>query len=241
MLKPLIESVVNIIYPPICAACNNPNYGDGNGGHICSECYFDIKRHVPPFCLRCGRGLREIKSIQNGVCPACLNRHYDFQEAWSLCSYEGITKELIHRFKYNQKIQYKTIFENLFREFFATFQILRDIDFIVAIPLHATRLREREYNQSEILAQIVSEIIQKPVVSDILVRLRNTKSQIDLDEKNRVKNIKGCFGIKNTARLNSKSVLLIDDVLTTGVTLSEAAKTIEESNPSKISVLTLAS
>ena len=241
MLIATMESIINIIYPPICRGCNRPNYNKENDGYICNECYYGIKRHTPPFCLKCGRGLTEIKSMRQGVCSTCLNRQYYFEEAWSLCSYEGIIKDLIHRFKYSQKIQYKTIFQNLFKEFLKAFNILRDIDLIIPIPLHPTRLREREYNQSQILASIVSETIHKPMASDILIRLRNTKSQIDLDEKTRIKNITGCFAVKNRGLLKSKSVLLIDDVLTTGVTLSEAAKVIKEFNPRKISALTLAS
>ncbi|MDD5351952.1 MAG: phosphoribosyltransferase family protein [Candidatus Omnitrophica bacterium] len=150
-------------------------------------------------------------------------------------------KELIHRFKYNQKIQYKTIFKNLFEEFIATFNILRDVDLVIPVPLHPVRLREREYNQSQILACMISEIIKKPVAEDILVRIRNTKSQIDLDEKSRINNISGCFAVKDGIKIQSKSILLVDDVLTTGITLSEAAGALKELNPCKISALTLAS
>jgi len=241
MPKAILESIVSLVYPSICVVCKRSNYNKENEGCICNECYLSIKRHTPPFCLKCGRGLTENKSIQNGICPTCSNRQYYFQRAWSVCSYEGIIKELIHRFKYNQKTQYEIVFKNLFKEFLDVFNILRDIDLIIPIPLHPTRLREREYNQSQIIASIVGEIIQKPVVLDILVRLRNTKSQIDLDEKTRIKNIGGCFAVKNSAQLESKSVLLIDDVLTTGTTLSEAARVIKEFNPRRICALTLAS
>jgi len=236
----IIDSIINIIYPSVCAGCNKPNYSDINSKYICNECFYSIKRHVPPFCLKCGRGLLEIKNINKGICATCSNRQYYFDEAWSICKYEAVIKELIHKFKYSQKIQYKEIFQKLFKEFLDAFNVLRDTDLIIPIPLHPTRLREREYNQSQILSSLVSEIIHKPVVSDILVRRRNTKSQIDLNEKTRIKNITGCFAVRNSNSLDSKSILLIDDVLTTGITLSEAAKTIKELNPYKISILTLA-
>jgi ComF family protein len=115
------------------------------------------------------------------------------------------------------------------------------VDFIVPIPLHPVRLREREYNQSQILSAIVSEIIKKPVCTDLLLRRKNTKPQIELDEKKRIKNISGCFAVKNHGQVESKSILLIDDVLTTGITLSEAARTIKQFNPRRIWALTLAS
>lgn len=241
MLNAIFESIINIIYPLTCVACNRPNHQKENNGYLCNECYYIIKRHLPPFCLKCGRGIRELKNIYEGICSVCQNRNYYFDRAWSLCSYEGIIKELIHKFKYNQKIHYKVIFGNLFREFFGTFNILGDVDLIIPIPLHPTKLREREYNQSLILSFIVGELIQKQIYTDILVRIRNTKSQIDLDERARKNNIAGCFSVKNGFQLKSKSILLVDDVLTTGITLSEAARVIKEFNPNNISVLTLAS
>ncbi|MFH1621523.1 MAG: ComF family protein [Candidatus Omnitrophota bacterium] len=241
MSTAIINSIINIIYPPVCAGCNKPNYNNIINNYICNECFYGIKRHIPPFCLKCGRSLSQIKSINKGACAACAERQYYFDEAWSVCKYEGTIKDLIHKFKYSQKIQYKEIFQNLFEEFLGAFNILKDIDFIIPIPLHPTRLREREYNQSQILSSLISGIIHKPVVSDILARRRNTKSQIELDEKTRIRNIADCFAIKKSHWLKSKSVLLVDDVLTTGITLSEAAKTIKALNPYKISILTLAS
>ena len=241
MLKTVIDSFVNIVYPTICVSCKNPNYLQENEGHLCNWCYAKIQRHIPPLCFKCGRGLKNAQSIHQGICVGCLNKQYSFHRAYSVCVYDGIIKDLIHRFKYNQKLQYKIVFENLFKEFLENFNILREIDLIIPVPLHPVKLREREYNQSQILAVAVSQILNKPVACDILLRSRNTKSQIDLNEEKRIKNITGCFSIKNGGRLESKSLLLIDDVLTTGITLSEAAGALREYGPREISVLTLAS
>ena len=237
----IMESIISIIYPPVCAGCNKPNHSNEKNIYICNECYYNIKRHVPPFCQKCGRGLMQTKDIYSGACSICQNRQYYFNQAWSICSYEGIIKELIHKFKYNQKVQYKAIFEDLFNEFIETFNVLSEIDLIIPIPLHPARLREREYNQSQVLASIVSKIINKPSDCKILFRRKNTKSQINLNEEKRFKNIADCFAIKNSKEILNKSILLIDDVFTTGITLSEAAKVISKGHPKKISILTLAS
>ncbi|MDD5617749.1 MAG: ComF family protein [Candidatus Omnitrophica bacterium] len=241
MLKTMIDSFIDIIYPPLCATCNKPNHQKENKGYICDECFYGIKRHIPPFCSKCGRSLNDMENISRGICASCMDKQYYFDRAHSLCVYKGDIKELIHRFKYNQKLQYKIIFEKLIREFLQNFNILRDIDLIIPIPLHPARLREREYNQSQIIASIAGGLLEKPVEADILFRIRNTKPQIELNEKTRIKNISGCFTVRNTDKIKSKSVLLIDDVLTTGTTLSEAAQVIKKYNPDKISVLTLAS
>lgn len=240
-LKMILESFINIVYPPICVTCNKPNNLKGNRGLICHECYYKIKRHIPPFCIKCGRGLDSLEGISNGICRGCAKKHYYFDRSYSVCAYNEPLKELIHRFKYNYKLQYKTVFESLLKEFLESFNALRDIDMIIPIPLHPVKLREREYNQSYILAVIVSQILQKPVVSDILFRIRNTKPQIDLKEEARINNVIGCFTVKNGGKLQSKRILLIDDVLTTGMTLSEAARALKQHEPDKVCVLTLAS
>jgi len=241
MLKAILDSFVNIVYPALCVKCRKPIYAEENQGYICHECYYSIQRHTPPFCLKCGRGLKDVEGISGGTCRSCANKQYQFYKAYSVCAYDGIIKELIHKFKYNQKLQYKTVFESLFREFLESFNILREVDLIIPIPLHPARLREREYNQSQVMAACVSKIIEKPLMCDILLRIRHTKFQTDLNEEKRIKNITGCFMVKNGDMLKSKNVLLLDDVLTTGITLSEAARTLKEYNPQKVYALTLAS
>lgn len=241
VLKTITESIINIIYPPICVGCNKPMHHTKNNIFLCSQCYYNIKRHTPPFCQKCGRGLIEAENIIKGICPTCIDRRYHFQRAYSICSYEGTIKELIHKFKYSQKLHYKIIFEKLCSEFIDAFKILSDIDIIIPIPLHSARLREREYNQSQILSSILSNIINKPVVSNLLMRVRNTKPQVALDEKSRIENICGCFSVKNNQMLKSRNILLVDDVLTTGITLSEAAKSIKEFKPNNIFAFAMAS
>ena len=241
MLNTFSKSIINLVYPPICVGCNQPCFEENTNIYLCQNCYLDIARHTPPFCSKCGRGLTDTKSIQNGICSRCTNRIYFFDKAWSICRYEGLIEELIHKFKYNQKIQYETIFKQLFNEFLGAFKVLDGIDLVVPIPLHPTRLREREYNQSQILANIISQTINKPLALNILMRTRNTKSQVCLDEIGRKENITGCFSINKYTKLENKSILLVDDVFTTGVTLSEAARTFKDNKLNRVFALTLAS
>ena len=238
MLKTLTKPILNIIYPLKCVHCNALTLKDDK--HLCDECFYSLARQTPPFCLKCGRSINQEKDIKEGICLNCKTKNFHFDKAWSICSYEGLIRDLIHNFKYRQKLQYQYIFKSLINEFLETYKILNDIDIIIPIPLHATRLREREYNQSQILANIVSETINKPILSDTLIRIKNTKPQIELSDKQRIQNISGCFAIRNQHAINSGNILLIDDVFTTGATISEAARIIKEYNPGKIFALTLA-
>ena len=240
MIKGVLEPIIDVIYPPLCVSCKKP-YQRGHNAHLSSECYVAIERHVPPFCPRCGRGLQHIHDIRSGICARCTDKKYSFDMAWSLCHYEGLCKDLIHDFKYKQKLHYKSIFAQLLKEFVNTYKRLSECAMIIPIPLHMVKLREREYNQSAILADLLGELLQKPVRTDCLERIRNTKPQFDLDEQNRIENIKGCFRVTNGQALRAQSIVIVDDVLTTGATLSEASRMIREYDPTAIEVLAVAS
>ncbi len=113
-------------------------------------------------------------------------------------------------------------------------------DLIMPIPLHPTRLRERGYNQSALIAQKLSKEFNIPLINNNLIRIRNTPSQTNLNKKERWTNIKGAFKIKYPTNINKKFTLLIDDLLTTGATTSEAALTLKKSGAKKVGVLTIA-
>jgi len=148
---------------------------------------------------------------------------------------------LIHDFKYRQKRHIRTIFRELIENFCCNYHPWKTIDAIVPIPLYPTKLREREYNQSEIIAHIIATIIQRPLITTALQRIRNTKPQVTLNPLERHNNITGCFRTNTDAQIKEKNILLVDDVLTTGSTACEAARVLNTCNPKSISVFTLAS
>ena len=117
---------------------------------------------------------------------------------------------------------------------------LLDIDYIVPVPLHPKKLYQRGYNQSEILAKGISNIISKPVNNDNLIRIKNTETQTKKSKKARIENVKSAFSIKDITLFDNKNILLIDDVMTTSSTLIECMKEIGKSKNVKIKVLALA-
>ncbi len=108
------------------------------------------------------------------------------------------------------------------------------------MPLHSTRLREREYNQAEILSTNIAREFNKVVACDVLIRNRNTKTQTELEPEQRLHNVRGSFFVKKAEKINKKNLLLVDDVLTTGATSSEAAGTLKAAGANIVFVLTLA-
>jgi len=117
---------------------------------------------------------------------------------------------------------------------------IEQFDFMVPIPLHPTRKRERGYNQSFLLASQLSRIFNINLNINLLIKIKNTKNQSLLSKKERWTNITGAFKIKNPNEVNNKSILLIDDLLTTGATSSEAAKALKSAGAKTVGVFTLA-
>lgn len=113
-------------------------------------------------------------------------------------------------------------------------------DFIVPVPLHRSRMREREFNQAQLLGEQVAKEFDKEILTDALVRIRPTKTQTELALGDRYKNVQGSFTVRDARLVKDKNLLLIDDVLTTGATSSEAARTLKDSGARIIFVMTLA-
>jgi len=111
---------------------------------------------------------------------------------------------------------------------------------IMAVPLHPKRLREREFNQSILLAREISKALKLPLILNNLQRIRWTRPQIELKGKERLMNVKGAFTLRDPKEVKGKSILLIDDVYTTGATVQECSKVLKKAGAEKIYVLTLA-
>ncbi|MBU3958540.1 MAG: ComF family protein, partial [Candidatus Omnitrophica bacterium] len=207
---------------------------------VCIECWEKIKRNMPPFCHSCGRHLKMGKSLKN-ICPLCIKKLLHFDRAFSPCVYEGTIKELIHHFKYRSKDYLGLSLSRLMIEFIREYNLpLELIDFIIPIPLHKTRLREREFNQAQILSDYIAKEFNKEILHDSLRRLRYTKTQTELEETQRFLNVKGGFSVSRKEMIKGKNILLVDDVLTTGATSSEAAYALKDAGATIVFVLTLA-
>jgi len=148
---------------------------------------------------------------------------------------------MIHSFKYQNKTSLRHTFARLIFSFIRNYALAMDqFDIIVPIPLHPTRLRERGYNQSQLLSENISKEFNIRHSPLNLMRIRNTRNQALLKEKERWTNIQGAFKIKDPLEFFAKSVLIVDDLLTTGATASEVARILKEAGAQKVSVLTLA-
>lgn len=241
MLRRFINTLVDIVYPKICLVCKNKLKDIAAIDNIiCSKCWGDIKRNLPPFCHCCGRHL-SINNSNLHICPACLGKSLHFDRAFSPCIYTGVVKELIHEFKYKSKDYLGLTLSKLMIEFIREYNLpMALIDFIIPVPLHKTRLREREFNQAQILGSFIAREFNKDLLNDVLWRNRYTQTQTELENNQRFLNVKDSFSVTRKEIIKGKNILLVDDVLTTGATASAAAYTLKNAGTNIVFVLTLA-
>lgn len=208
----------------------------------------------PPICLNCRRGLNDAEKPQL-VCRKCLEtiiirRYFERWPSFILAAAADYQNEavrnLIHYFKYKEFIAAAKPLGELMIQHLENSRLIEEatkFDLIVPIPLHPIRLRRRGFNQAEKLAAVVSRRLNLPVESYSLIRIKNTPPQAKLEnEKQREENIKGAFAInpKYCERLKNKSIILIDDVWTSGATVKEAIRHLRSSGVKKIIVLVAA-
>lgn len=148
--------------------------------------------------------------------------------------------ELIQAFKFHDKTALRKTFQLIIKQFLNRYQIPLKAHGLIPIPMHAVRLRERGYNQSELLADVLSELTGIPVHKKLLLRVYHATPQKNLHRKERWTNIQGAFRISDHQSCLNKNFCLVDDLLTTGATASEASRTLKTNGAAQVSLLALA-
>jgi competence protein ComFC len=240
MLRGLLKGFTDLIYPNCCLACKNKIAPTKEEKFVCAECWDKIEENLPPFCRSCGRHL-DVQSLENNTCSSCAQVKFYFDRAFSPCVYTGTIKKLIHEFKYSGKDYLGKPLGSLMNSFIRNYHLpIEHLDFIIPVPLHKSRLREREFNQAEILSKAVAQEFAKDILSDALIRSKPTKTQTELGPEERRLNMENSFRVNRPERLKETNLLLIDDVLTTGATSNEAARSLKEAGAKIVLLLTLA-
>ncbi len=207
--------------PGICFACHSQLPEDVDD--FCSACAERITNDPSNSCPRCSGTVGPFAEVENG-CAKCRNEHYAFDRAFRLGPYDGLLRELILQMK---RPGSESLAEAVGRRWAADSETtLRamGVDLIAPIPLHWTRRWKRGFNQSEILAREWARKLRIPVRSNWQCRVRATPVQTSLSPTGRRENVKGVFKVSRKADVRGRTILLIDDVMTTGSTLSESAK-----------------
>jgi ComF family protein len=154
--------------------------------------------------------------------------------------YEDTVREVLHRFKYGGRARLGIRLAQLLSQTWSHHTLLQEAEVILPMPLHRRREKARGFNQSRILAKYLSGMVERPLESKAVVRIRNTPSQTGLSHRQRRLNVAQCFEVRQPAAIRGKVCLVIDDVFTTGATLNSMARVLKEQGAAKVLALTLA-
>lgn len=217
---------LDVLFPPTCPGCQQI------GVRWCETCQGQIQRVTAPLCPRCGEPQTAVQT-----CQKCLQQVPAFEQLRSFAFFEGPLREAMHQLKYQNNVG---VGEALSKHLIALYNELEwEIDLVSAVPLSKARLQERGYNQSGLLAKPFAYAIQKLYQPNAIQRMRETRSQVGLSIQERHTNVQDAFW-GNTQLVKGKTILIIDDVTTTGATINACAQALAGAGAAAVYGLTLA-
>ncbi len=230
--------MLDIIYPGLCISCKQIS----PGRQLCENCYSDIKFiSSSDICVCCGvpyKSFDETTAHPEHKCASCISETTDFKVCRSIARFDGTIRDLLHSFKYKKKLGIGKIFTRLIKDNFP--KDLTSFNLIMPVPLHIKKLREREYNQSAVLVNGLSRELdcEKDLFS--LIKSFETEPQVNFkDSRMRKKNVLKSFSVRDVKNIKKRSILLVDDVYTSGSTINECAKVLLGSGAGEVQALTL--
>ncbi len=229
----IFQSILGLIFPARCPICKQIHVYQGRG--ICPKCRRKLKYITEPRCLKCGKQLGE---EDREYCKDCSKQEHFFIQGRALCEYESVAGAL-YQFKYKGKREYgEALGEEM--AFFMEDYIRRiQPDALIPIPIYPAKKRKRGYNQAEVLARAIGKSLELPVEADLVRRIRNTRALKSLNFKERLNNLKNAFILDgNSVKLNT--IIIVDDIYTTGSTIDAVAKVFLEAGVKNIYFITLA-
>jgi len=240
--------MLDLIFPDSCSVCSRPVQGEG---FLCSSCVREIKYLDDlPQCTVCGTPFGYFDSVDERanetgsasaahLCGKCVRGEFTFEKARSVAFYDGKLRDMIHEFKYEGGLRHEAFFTEMIVERFP--YEAGEFDAVVPVPLHLSKLRAREYNQSSVIAQNLASRTGMEYDLFVLRKTRETRPQFELkSERDRRRNVRGAFSVTVEDAYRDKSLLLVDDVFTTGAATEECSRVLLESGVSRVSVITLA-
>ena len=231
-MNKILKILLDFLIPPTCPACHKRT--DNNG--LCPECFSGLEFIGKQKCSVCGQPLDAIVPGM-AVCGKCLKDPPCFHQAEAVFKYNEIIRKLILPFKHANKIELTELFVRWMSA--NSKEMIQKNDILIPVPLHWRRLLKRKYNQSALITQRLAKRYGKTYAPLVLIRSKYTPSQGHLSPKDRKKNVQGVFSVKYPDKIKDKSILLVDDVFTTGATVNECAKILLKAGAKSVDVLTV--
>ena len=234
----MLNALVNILFPPRCHFCK-AFIPDAGALHLCAVCLEASTLIRSPLCKLCGIPFLTAGDDDH-LCGSCITEPPHFTAARAAALFDGPVRELIHRLKYNGRVQLCRPLGLLTGQQLGSFAESASADLLIPVPLHVKRLRQRGFNQAVLLGEILAREWRLPLSHRNLRRIRWTESQIKLPAAERAANVRGAFAVSEPALIKGKRIILVDDVFTTGSTVAECARVLFKAEATEVCVVTVA-
>ncbi|MCR4409390.1 MAG: ComF family protein [Candidatus Saccharicenans sp.] len=234
----VMHPVTVTVFPSFCRLCGR-TLEDPGQKIVCGHCLDRVEFHHGPVCPVCGRFYHQ-PAASGHLCGHCLERPEPFSRHRSLGPYAGRLKEIILLFKYKECEALGRVLGQMAYDRLATDGLFAGLDFIVPVPLHRKREKRRGFNQADLLGRALSDLSGVPLLPRVLIKVRYTPAQVSLEAAERESNLRGAFGVRKAGRIDGRTILLVDDVFTTGSTLRECAAELRRAGAREVRALTVA-
>jgi ComF family protein len=230
-----VDPILAVVFPSACPACGTclPH---PSAGPLCGPCWLTLPRHRGGLC-RCGTPLGDGSA---GPCGRCRRGLSPFAAGASLGPFEGALRLLVHELKYRGRRRLAVRLAGLLLAESTVRRVLTAGADLVPVPLHPRRRRERGFNQAELLALALARGSGLEVGAGLLVRRRDTSPQAGLSAASRRRNVTGAFAARHRPRLVGRTLVLVDDVITTGATAAACARVLKQAGAAEVRLVTVA-
>lgn len=235
LLRSFARGAIDLVLPNHCLACGIPQ---SESAPVCESCRDRFTFIQPPRCEKCGQAVGEYSTYERR-CADCQRHPLAFQQATAPLLHASVVRDLMLQLKFARVSIVADLFADLLADHLAEMPWMSDIDLFQPVPMHWWRRLRRGYDQAERLAAGTARLFGVPV-GRALQKVRNTRPQSRLSRSSRLENLRGAFRVPRPEEVEGKTILLIDDVMTTGTTCSECARILEEAGAVRVFALTVA-
>ena len=234
LAKSILSKIIKVLYPDRCAICTDIlEYSSRD--YLCKRCRNNVGFITGTTCYKCGCRV----DVGDILCEDCYGKSTAFERGHSIFEYKRVRKSIAH-FKYRKiksdAVNLAKVMKEYIDKHFVEFY---DFDIITAVPIHTKKFKQRGFNQSDELAKELGKLTGVYVNCNILKRVRNTKAQNRLKPAERTVNVKGAFEFNPDTEIDDKTVLIIDDIYTTGSTINECSKELLKNGAKRVEFLAL--
>lgn len=230
----ILDYFSRLLMPPRCSDCLIEVHEYDS---LCAKCWKKYKFISDNICKICGTPF-DIDSEDFDICLNCTKDKPKYNKSRSLIKFDDKSKKLIHRFKYYDNTNLSRLFAKMLYSKYKN--IINESDIITCVPMHKMKRIFRLYNQSQILSNDIAKLAKIRFIPDLLIKVKNNKSQTYLSKSERKKNLSNTIIYNDKYKIENKNILLIDDVITTGETINYISKILISKKPNNINIISIA-